>query len=38
MYESEAMYHEEQDKFLNAAVKVRLPSPLSLLSEDSLCR
>lgn len=27
MYESEAMYHEEQDKFLNAAVKVRSPSP-----------
>lgn len=26
MYESEAMYHEEQDKFLNAAIKVRQPA------------
>ncbi|BGP39397.1 trifunctional dihydropteroate synthetase [Rhodotorula kratochvilovae] len=32
MYESEAMYHEEQDKFLNAAVKVETSlSPLELL-------
>ena len=29
MYESKAMYHEEQDKFLNAAVKVRPLPPSS---------
>ncbi|GAA5881122.1 hypothetical protein JCM3774_000880 [Rhodotorula dairenensis] len=32
MYESEAMYHEDQDKFLNAAIKVETTqSPLELL-------
>ncbi|GAA5991880.1 hypothetical protein JCM10908_002253 [Rhodotorula pacifica] len=33
MYESEAMYHEEQDKFLNAAVKIETTlAPLDLLA------
>ncbi|BGP15321.1 trifunctional dihydropteroate synthetase [Rhodosporidiobolus nylandii] len=33
LYESEAMYHEEQGKFLNAAVKIETSlSPLSLLN------
>ncbi|GAA5827441.1 hypothetical protein JCM3770_005838 [Rhodotorula araucariae] len=32
MYESEAMYHEEQDKFLNAAVKIQTSlTPTELL-------
>jgi len=32
LYESEAMYHEDQDTFLNAAIKVRIDS-----SRPSLC-